>query len=246
MMKCVLIIEDSKTSAFLIQTIFQRRGSKVLIAETGEKGIKLCRKHKPDIIILDYLLPDTTGNIICRQLKADPQTAHIPILIVTAHGNEKIIHACLKAGADDILLKPYRNEELNRKVAQLLRVPIRKSMRILVRFEVVGSDKFSVYFGTSENISVTGMFMVTQHTIEPGSHISLDFFLPGDTVKIHLDAEVVRREYLKDQECFGYGLHFLNVPPEIRARIQKFIEGNLRRTGQSFSHLPDQPEMPHS
>ena len=105
MPKHVLIVEDSRTQAIRIQLELQRYGLLVEVAETGTAGLKAARQQRPDAIVLDVELPEMNGYSLCRALKADPQTAHIPVVMLTRHDQAADTLQGLQVGADDYIPK---------------------------------------------------------------------------------------------------------------------------------------------
>ena len=120
-MKRILIIEDERTLCEKLANALRREGMKVDTALDGEHGLALAQEHPLDLLLLDIMLPGLDGISICRILRRNPKTAHIPILMLTARGTEvdKIIG--LETGADDYVVKPFALGELLARVRALLR-----------------------------------------------------------------------------------------------------------------------------
>ncbi len=106
-MKHVLAVEDDKDILKLIAHNLEREGYEVTGATTGEDGIDAARSEKPDLILLDLMLPGIDGLEVCRRLKADPDTAHIPVIMVTAKGEDADVVTGFEHGADDYVTKPF-------------------------------------------------------------------------------------------------------------------------------------------
>ncbi len=105
MPKHVLIVEDSRTQAIRIQLELQRYGLVVEVAETGTAGLHAAQQQRPDVIVLDVELPEMNGYSLCRMLKSDPHTAHIPIVMLTRHDQAADTLKGLQVGADDYIPK---------------------------------------------------------------------------------------------------------------------------------------------
>jgi CheY-like chemotaxis protein len=118
--KRILIIEDEPEHIMIVQARLKKDGYSVSGAENGEAGIEKAKSEKPDLILLDVLLPGIDGVEVCRRLKADPATESIPILVVTALGTKDLHDKCLAAGAADILLKPWDAKELEEKIRGII------------------------------------------------------------------------------------------------------------------------------
>lgn len=117
----ILVIEDEEDILELIQFNLSREGYKVTTALDGTKGLVVAQTKIPDLILLDLMLPGLDGLEICRQLKKNDKTARIPVIMVTAKGEESDIVAGLELGADDYMPKPFSIKVLVSRVRALLR-----------------------------------------------------------------------------------------------------------------------------
>ncbi|MFQ6603992.1 MAG: response regulator [Fidelibacterota bacterium] len=120
-MKQILIIEDESDILELIQFNLENAGYRCHGSLHGDRGLTWARNHRPDLIILDIMLPGINGLDICRLLKGDHNTDGIPILMVTARGEEADIIRGLEIGADDYMTKPFSPRVLVARVEALLR-----------------------------------------------------------------------------------------------------------------------------
>ncbi|MBI4482153.1 MAG: response regulator transcription factor [Acidobacteria bacterium] len=117
----VLVIEDEPDILSLVSHHLQLAGFTALQALTGGDGLKLARSQKPSLVILDLMLPDTSGQEVFRQLKADPATHSVPVLMLTARAAETDRVQGLELGADDYVTKPFSPRELILRVKGILR-----------------------------------------------------------------------------------------------------------------------------
>ncbi|OPL13726.1 MAG: ArsR family transcriptional regulator [delta proteobacterium ML8_D] len=121
--KRILIIEDEKDIAELISYNLKRARFDTLILASGHKIISQAREYKPNLILLDLMLPDLDGLEVCKQLKKDKELSNVPVIMVTAMGGETDRILGLELGADDYIVKPFSPRELVLRVkAVLLRV----------------------------------------------------------------------------------------------------------------------------
>ena len=117
----ILIIEDDSDIIEIIQYSFEREGYRVLTATNGEKGIEAARARRPALIILDLMLPGVDGIEVTKRLRSDVETRNIPIVILTAKGEESDIVLGLGVGADDYVTKPFSPKELLARITAVLR-----------------------------------------------------------------------------------------------------------------------------
>lgn len=117
----IVVIEDEVDILEVINYNLSKEGFDVCSALDGEEGLALVKKEVPDLVILDLMLPGLDGIEICRKLKTDYSTRSIPIIMVTAKGEESDIVLGLGMGADDYMVKPFRPRELMARIRSVLR-----------------------------------------------------------------------------------------------------------------------------
>lgn len=117
----ILVVEDDEDIMELIAYNLEKERYAVLKSDTGEKALARVGKNRPDLVLLDLMLPGMDGLEICKRLKSDAATRDIPVLMVTAKGEESDVVAGLELGADDYMTKPFRPRELIARVRAILR-----------------------------------------------------------------------------------------------------------------------------
>ncbi len=117
----VLIVEDETSQVELLKFNFEKSGYNTLVAMDGEEGLLQAEEHTPDLIILDWMLPELSGIEVCRRLKRNETTRAIPILMLTARGEESDKIRGLDTGADDFVVKPYSVKELLARARAMIR-----------------------------------------------------------------------------------------------------------------------------
>ena len=117
----VLIVDDESDVVDLLRYKLHGAGFKVLIADNGLRALHTAREQRPDLIVLDLMLPEMSGEDVCRELKKDPDTMAIPVLMLTAKGQPSERIAGLEIGADDYITKPFSPRELVLRAEAVLR-----------------------------------------------------------------------------------------------------------------------------
>jgi two-component system, OmpR family, alkaline phosphatase synthesis response regulator PhoP len=117
----ILVVDDEPDLLELVHYTLTRVGYQVCCVKSGEEALMQVQTHPPDLIVLDLLLPGMDGLEICKRLKRDPQTAAIPIVMLTARSEEADVVTGLELGADDYLTKPFRPRVLTARVKAALR-----------------------------------------------------------------------------------------------------------------------------
>ena len=121
-MSKILVVDDSKTIRMMVTNGLKKQNFTVYSAENGPDGIKIAKEKKPDLIILDVMMPEMNGFEVCAKLKANPDTAAIPILFLTAQNSKEEIQQGFNVGGDEYLNKPFKFNELLETVQTLLKL----------------------------------------------------------------------------------------------------------------------------
>lgn len=119
----VLIVDDDPAAVELIQYMLQGEGYTTALAVTGAAGIAMAKEQRPDLILLDVMLPEMDGLEACRRLRADPTTSAVPIIMLSARAQSSDLQSGQEAGADLYLTKPIDLTDLARKISSLLSEP---------------------------------------------------------------------------------------------------------------------------
>src|SRR5262245_57950579 len=115
-MKKIMLIEDDADLFALLRYNLEKEGFALVGTQTGKGAIELCRREKPDLILLDIMLPDSDGLDICKGIRAHPELAHIPVIFLTARASEADRIVGLELGANDYVVKPFFIRELIARV----------------------------------------------------------------------------------------------------------------------------------
>ena len=116
----IVMIEDSKAASTVLKEVLQAEGHTVLHAADGVTGLAMARREKPDLVLLDLLLPKLNGYDVCNALMRDNLTRHIPILIISTLDNPESVEKAKLCGARNFMKKPYNLEDLLREIKRLL------------------------------------------------------------------------------------------------------------------------------
>ena len=125
-MASILVIDDDELVSRTLQRALKLYEHQVMTANSGIEGLQLARRHRPDLFILDIMMPGVDGYQVCRQIRGDPLLKDLPVLFLTAKAKDEDKIEGFRAGADDYLVKPFNMQELELRVKAILRraVPI--------------------------------------------------------------------------------------------------------------------------
>jgi adenylate cyclase len=117
----VLVVDDLPQNARLLDAVLAPRGYRVLTAESGEEALALLNDKSPDLVLLDIFMPGMDGYEVCRRIREQPATAFLPVVMITASGDQEK-RGAIEAGADDFVTKPFDQAELLARIKSLVRI----------------------------------------------------------------------------------------------------------------------------
>ena len=112
----ILIVDDTPDILLVVAKRLESWGYQALTAESGEEGLRIAQEQIPDLVLLDIMMPRMKGRDVCARLKANPRTAHIPVIFLTALGLADHIKAGMDLGAEDYIVKPFDLDELKVRI----------------------------------------------------------------------------------------------------------------------------------
>jgi DNA-binding response OmpR family regulator len=114
----ILILDDDADIGIMIKTMLEYKGYSVIVADRAEKAEEIFRTNNINLLIMDMLLSGINGTDLCMELKQNPLTSSIPVMMISAHPNAKEI--CINAGADDFISKPFDMRDMLEKISRLI------------------------------------------------------------------------------------------------------------------------------
>lgn len=116
----ILVADNDEDILTLVAFRLERQGYEVLVARDGAEALERARQELPDLCVLDVMMPKLTGYDVTRELRADPRTQDVPVILLTARVQEADVRSGFDAGADDYVRKPFSPQELRERVAAAL------------------------------------------------------------------------------------------------------------------------------
>ena len=146
---CVLVVEDEPAQREVLSYNFEAEGFRVAQASNGEEALMLVEEAAPDVIVLDWMLPNVSGIEVCRRLKMRPETRSVPIIMLSARSEEVDRVRGLETGADDYMIKPYSLVELVARVRTQLRRTRPSVVGLVLTYDDIrlDSETYRVYRG---------------------------------------------------------------------------------------------------
>ena len=222
----ILVVEDEKSISTLIQYNLEKEGFKVHTSETGEEGFDQIKKSLPDLVLLDWMLPDLSGIDICKQIKKDAKLKSIPVIMLTAKSEEADKIRGFETGADDYVTKPFSTKELILRIQALLKRVKPSLIEDIASFKDIKIDRLArrVYRGDKEI------------KLGPTEYNLLNFFIKNPT-------RVYSREQLLNQ-VWGNDIYVESRTVDVHIRrLRKAInlgnQDDLIRTVRSAGYALD-------
>jgi CheY-like chemotaxis protein len=116
----ILVVDDEPTIVRLMEFILARQGHEMIVAVNGEEALQKIKAHQPDLVLLDIMMPRIDGYEVAQKLRADPQTADLPIIMLSAKAQDEDIRRGVEVGVDEYITKPFTPDHLVQVVSQHL------------------------------------------------------------------------------------------------------------------------------
>lgn len=191
----ILVIEDHPDIVEIVRYNLEREGFRVSWAKDGEKGLAKVDEVNPDLLVLDLMLPTMSGHDVCRALRSQPKTKSLPIVMLTAKGEEADIVRGLELGADDYVTKPFSPRELTARVRALLRRTEKKEGVVRFKDLTIDSVRHRVHLGEKELLLTRAEFRLLRAMVSnPGRVFTRDQLIDkvtgGDTAIVDRNIDV--------------------------------------------------------
>ena len=238
--KKILVADDTEVFRELGSVFLARLGT-VLTASSGGEALEIARRERPDVMIVDFEMPDMCGDNLCRAIKADRDLHRTPVILVTSGRSAEDHALAVRAQADDVLVKPLSRIQLGLSVSRLLgadrhlaltRVPLDEEVRVrLIRADACA-------WGVMRDLSRGGIFVESHGRLPLDTELALDFRLPNVRRPLRPTAQVRWTGLHPKSRAAGMGLRFLALDRPSTHQIDSFVHqftsprsGRLAATG---------------
>jgi CheY-like chemotaxis protein len=223
-MKTIIIAENLLPVFNSNNSIFRRGGITFFTAQSSEEIVNLHGVKNADLIVTDQAFPIMGALKLCAAIRSNDQLKKVSIIVTGGIGESGA--ESLKAGANAFLPAPIDPVELFSKVSELLLVPQRKDMRVLLRASVTGREGDASFFAASQNISISGMMLETDRALMQGDRLACSFNIAHSEIRV--SCMIVRA----DPAASGrrrYGVAFLNMDTKSLIIIENFVKAQARQ-----------------
>lgn len=220
-MSKVLLVDDVELFLELEKAYLDECGYELLTATSGEETLKSIDELAPDIILLDFYMPEMNGDEVCKALKKSERWQNIPIIMVTAAGQAEEIRQCLEAGCDDYVTKPVDKQELQEKIKRLLgQADEQGTDRVSCVLPVSVHADGQVLQAQTRELSMSGAYLRSDASLAENSPVDLCLTLP-DGSPLRLLGKVSR-----SAGEGGFGVYFIHPGEEELALLSGLIQGH--------------------
>jgi CheY-like chemotaxis protein len=232
----VLLVENSSIVLQIEKRYLKNEAVAVTTAVDADGALTAARTIHPDLVYLAYSLPGMDGAAVCRALKADPELAGTPVVMVS-NATEGEIALCRAAGCDALITKPVDRREFLEAGRSLLSRTRRRDVRIPCRAIAAYIQDGTTWYGTIEDISMSGMFVGTQREVVPGETLAMKFVLPwSGSAVVEATARVAwlngDRQSRNQRLTQGFGVIFQDLGKDAEEQIKSYLESIRMRLGR--------------
>jgi DNA-binding response OmpR family regulator len=229
--KRILVVDDEEDVQILVCRILRDAGFEVDSAFEGGEGLEKINARRPDLIVLDLMMPGIDGWGVLQQLRRRPDPP--PIVVMTARSDYDTFSRGVKEGAAAYVFKPFRFHELVATCQRVILaggkppVPVAQERRrdprrtLMVEVKVLSREKHPIALGELVNLSPRGCQVELDVAVDPGTHVGVAFHIPGGGVPLGLEGQVQWRATVP--QGFAHGLAFVALTPQDEAQLNDLL-----------------------
>jgi CheY-like chemotaxis protein/Tfp pilus assembly protein PilZ len=227
----ILLVDDTELFLDLQISFLSRETFKINTSRSGEEALRRIQEDRPDLIILDLLMPGMDGDAVCRKVKERPDTRNIPVIMISSGEVEEYRERCHAAGCDAFVSKPLRRDELLETVERLIVVSKRRHPRIPTRILAYVNYLGQYTEAWIHTLSSGGLFLEMDPPPESGSEMDVTFPLPGHRGPVRAAAKVRWCGRSRAGGPSGVGVEFTRIGSEDKEAIRCHVEKKLSSVG---------------
>lgn len=223
----ILIADDMETFLKLEKMLLERSGYEIIMAKSGGEAIKKVQMERPRLVFIDLMMPDMNGDAVCRFIKSNKATRHIPVIMVTTKSDSESRSRCEQAGCDDYITKPVTQRDLFEKIKTYVPVERRRHKRASLRVTTTTTGKSMTFSDFTYDVSEGGIFVETDLSLPAGVVVDLEFTLPDEPVPVRAHGRVARSvssTQATASQPAGIGIQFTEINQVDAAKIRGYVE----------------------
>ncbi len=226
----ILLVDDVQLILELEKSFLKFLPVRVLTARNGQEALDVARRERPDLVYMDMNMPVMDGPSCCAAIKADPELATIPVVMVTTAGRVDDETLCRQAGCDDFLTKPIDRRLFLEKGRRYIPTIDRREPRVACTAPVSVNNGGDPVQGVTADLSIGGVYVAADLPVSADSPVELTFVVPGEegrevsaTGRVAWENTVDSRR--KPSLPVGFGVEFTELDPDAASFIKAFVDG---------------------
>lgn len=223
----ILLVDDVSLFIQLEKSFLSRDLFEISTARSGKDALSSARTNTPDLVLLDLYMPDMNGDAVCRELKNDPATKNIPIVIVSSEGEKDAEILCRQAGCDDFIYKPIRRDLLLAAVERQLEVTHRRHDRVSPDLPCTVRLNDQIIEGKIRSLSQSGAFIEIGFEPELNTFLTVILKTPASDRVLELEASVMWTSKRGETSFSGVGVEFSDVDNRDIAVLRGYVQSTL-------------------
>jgi CheY-like chemotaxis protein len=219
----ILLVDDVRLFLEMQKEFLQHTSVQIVTAKNGREALEVIKTRRPDVIFMDLEMPEMDGATCCRTIKANPTLAHIPVVMITAKGDERSEQACRAAGCDAFLTKPMSRTQFLEAAGRYVVDLERREKRLSVTLPATLRSRGAEFPCTMRNLSPGGAFLAAACSAEIDRIVELVFTLPDGSTHECRAKVVWTRPNGADSN--GFGVNFILLQPAVKAALTDLLNG---------------------
>jgi len=219
----ILLVDDLQMFLEIEKDFFSHANVHVLTARDGIEALEVVKNKKPDLVFMDLQMPRMDGVACCRAIKADPQHARTPVVIISSSSAERDKQESVAAGCNYFLTKPAGRDRFLEIAREFIPGINRREKRIPCSYEGVLNCNGEAIGCSLYDIGSDGTFVVTDFPGKPGNVINLSFSLPDGT-RVESPCKIIWVSGRINSRPQGLGVKFALMPKDVKSALVKFLE----------------------
>lgn len=224
----ILLVDDVSLFIQLEKSFLSRDLFEITTARSGRDALSSARANTPDLVLLDLYMPDMNGDAVCRELKNDPATKNIPIVMVSSEGEKDAEMLCHQAGCDDFIYKPIRRDLLLAAVERQLKVTHRRHVRINTDLPCTVRHNEQIFDARISSLSQSGGFIEMGFTPDLEVAMVVVFSLPQSDKVLELNTCVRWTGKSAEDGSLGAGVEFPEIDTKCSSQIKIYIDSIIK------------------
>lgn len=225
--KELLLVDDVKLFLELNKIMLSRDNYIVRTATSGEEALEMIQVREPDAVLLDLYMPGMDGDEVCRRIRLNPETMHIPVIMITTESDGEGRKRCMLSGCDDFITKPVRAEIISQAVKKQFIVKERRHARARVYLPCMLDSGNDLLKTSIHTISAGGAYVEMDTPPIPGSSHRLLFALSEKISEIPVTALARWNRLMHGKRPIGSGFEFVEISDEHFGQINQWVEDAL-------------------